>query len=197
MSRSSSSVGLSISPSKNRFPYCIVWSPLPPITWIFPFIGHMGVCNSNGVIHDFAGPYTIGVGQFAFGAPTRYLVLDPSKCSSISWDDALEEGCEIYSHRMHNICCDNCHSHVAKCLNIMGYENYSKYDMFVLGAWVFFYGSFTGIGGVLKTFVPFVIQEKVPVPTVTTIGHAFFSLSKEYINFFGSLVKLPKKYNMS
>ena len=40
-----------------RFP---VWSPLPPITWILPFIGHTGICTEDGIIYDFAGPYTIG-----------------------------------------------------------------------------------------------------------------------------------------
>ena len=31
----------------NRFPFCIVWTPLPMISWIFPFIGHTGICTYN------------------------------------------------------------------------------------------------------------------------------------------------------
>ena len=61
-----------------RLPYCIVWTPLPFITWLLPFIGHMGICDSRGAVYDFAGPYTIGVDEMAFAAPTRYLVLDPA-----------------------------------------------------------------------------------------------------------------------
>lgn len=38
---------------RGRYPYCILWSPLPPITWILPFIGHTGIADANGVIHDF------------------------------------------------------------------------------------------------------------------------------------------------
>lgn len=49
-----------IDVERNRFPYAIVWSPLPLITWFLPFIGHMGICDSRGVIYDFAGPYFIG-----------------------------------------------------------------------------------------------------------------------------------------
>ncbi len=30
---------------RNRFPYCIVWTPLPCISWILPFIGHTGICT--------------------------------------------------------------------------------------------------------------------------------------------------------
>jgi hypothetical protein len=57
----------------------------------------------------------------AFGSPTRYIQLNPVQCNSKDWDTGVREGCEIYKSRMHNIFCDNCHSHVAKCLNIMEY----------------------------------------------------------------------------
>ena len=122
--RSKSSSGAVMDKSRDIYPYCLVWSPLPPITWILPFIGHTGICDSRGVIHDFAGPYSIGIGRMAFGSPTRYLRLDASQCNEMEWDTAVREGCEIYSHRMHNICFDNCHSHVAKCLNLMAYSKY-------------------------------------------------------------------------
>ena len=29
--------------------------------WLFPFIGHMGICTTAGVIRDFAGPYAVAV----------------------------------------------------------------------------------------------------------------------------------------
>ena len=41
------------------------------ITWFLPFIGHTGIANSEGIIHDFAGPYTITVDDFAFGETHR------------------------------------------------------------------------------------------------------------------------------
>jgi hypothetical protein len=43
----------SVDVSRSRYPFCIVWQPLPVITWILPFVGHTGICNSKGVIHDF------------------------------------------------------------------------------------------------------------------------------------------------
>ena len=39
-----------IDPSSDKYPYCIVWSPLPVITWFLPFIGHTGIGNSEGVL---------------------------------------------------------------------------------------------------------------------------------------------------
>ena len=53
-----------VDPHRNRYPYCVVWSPLPCISWLFPFIGHLGIASSAGITYDFAGPYTIGVSGF-------------------------------------------------------------------------------------------------------------------------------------
>jgi hypothetical protein len=52
-----------------------VWTPIPIITYILPFIGHTGICGSDGIIHDFAGPYTITIDNMAFGEPTKYVEL--------------------------------------------------------------------------------------------------------------------------
>jgi len=30
-------------------------------SWLLPFVGHLGIVTSDGLIHDFAGPYTINV----------------------------------------------------------------------------------------------------------------------------------------
>ncbi len=52
----------------------LVWAPIPLLSWLMPFIGHMGVCCSRGRIHDFqgrSGPFAIGVDSFLFGQPTR------------------------------------------------------------------------------------------------------------------------------
>ena len=56
-----------IEPERARFPYCIVWTPLPLISWFVPFIGHTGIAMSDGIIHDFAGPYFVSVDDLAFG----------------------------------------------------------------------------------------------------------------------------------
>jgi hypothetical protein len=39
---------------RSRYPYSIIWGPLPCITWILPFIGHLGIADSQGRVHDFA-----------------------------------------------------------------------------------------------------------------------------------------------
>jgi hypothetical protein len=190
---------------RGRFPYCLVWTPLPCITWFFPMIGHLGICDSRGVCYDFAGPYFIGVDDLAFGRAVRILRLDPSritkrrevpvtppappaaladpsgadgeagraetgsvavKAASVprrmrlqtdqeAWDSALDAGCDAYCKRMHNLVCDNCHSHVARCLNLMGYGGKTRYNMVVLALWVFFKGEYVSTQRALAMWLPF------------------------------------------
>ena len=34
-----------IEEEKQLFPFCIVWTILPCITWFIPLIGHVGICE--------------------------------------------------------------------------------------------------------------------------------------------------------
>jgi hypothetical protein len=49
-----------------RYPHCLVWTPIPVLSWLFPFIGHMGIARTDGVIRDFAGPYYVSVSRKKF-----------------------------------------------------------------------------------------------------------------------------------
>ena len=93
----------------------------------------------------------------AFGSPTRYLQLNPTECNDLDFDSGVDEGCAVYSQRMHNLCFDNCHSHVARCLNSMGYRKFKGYNMFHVGAACFFLGRFTSWMAFVKTYAPFTI----------------------------------------
>jgi len=67
-----------------KFPYCLVWVPLPIIAWLVPFVGHVGICRQDGVILDFAG--VINIDNLAFGSTAKYVslredqVLSPNIC---------------------------------------------------------------------------------------------------------------------
>ncbi|XP_053563029.1 transmembrane protein 222 [Bombina bombina] len=146
-------------PERNRFPHCVVWTPIPVLTWLFPFIGHMGICTSSGVIRDFAGPYFVSEDCMAFGKPVKYWQLDPNlvyTTGSNPWDTAVHEASEEYKHRMHNLCCDNCHSHVAMALNLMKYNN-SSWNMVKLCILCLVHSRYVSFGGFLKTWLPFVL----------------------------------------
>ncbi|KAK2864454.1 hypothetical protein Q7C36_003608 [Tachysurus vachellii] len=144
----------------SRYPYCIVWTPIPVLSWLFPFIGHMGICTSAGVIRDFAGPYFVSEDNMAFGRPTKYWMLDVSKVytsGSNAWDTAVHDASEEYKHRMHNLCCDNCHSHVAMALNLMRYDNSTSWNMVNLCLLALINGKHVSCVGFLKTWLPFIV----------------------------------------
>eukprot|EP00043_Microstomoeca_roanoka_P006040 m.59649 g.59649 ORF g.59649 m.59649 type:complete len:185 (-) comp13240_c0_seq1:1718-2272(-) len=158
-SLSPSSGGRGIDVSRDRYPYCVVWTPLPLISWLLPFIGHVGIATSAGVIHDFAGPYYVSVDNMAFGKPTKYWQLDPTKCTPdmSAWDDGVISGSEVYKKRMHNLICDNCHSHVARCLNDMGYGGKRNWNMISIGIQLTLHSKYVNFGRFVATYLPFLI----------------------------------------
>ncbi|XP_051493873.1 transmembrane protein 222 isoform X1 [Apus apus] len=140
--------------------------------WLFPIIGHMGICTSTGVIRDFAGPYFVSEDNMAFGKPVKYWKLDPSKVYSTgpnAWDTAVHDASEEYKHRMHNLCCDNCHSHVALALNLMRYDNSTSWNMVKLCFFSLLYGKYVSLGGFVKTWLPFLLFLGVIVTIVLTL----------------------------
>lgn len=131
----------------DRYPYSIVWTPLPVISWILPLIGHTGIANSQGVIHDFGGSYYIAEDNFTFGRPTKYLRLEPSKAQACGWDDAIQASACRFRKRQHNIIMNNCHDHVADTLNEMKYDgrqDYNQFDIFLMMTLQSKYVSFKG-----------------------------------------------------
>mmetsp|Transcript_47738 Transcript_47738/g.125056 ORF Transcript_47738/g.125056 Transcript_47738/m.125056 type:complete len:151 (-) Transcript_47738:1675-2127(-) len=106
----------------NRFPNSIVWGPLGPLTCCCPCVGHMGIADSQGRIHDFAGPYCIGIDDFMVGCVWRYAPV--AKPGEHSWDDAIEAADALYREKVHNICCENCHHHTAVALEHTGRQQF-------------------------------------------------------------------------
>lgn len=74
---------MQIDPSRSCFPCCIVWTPLPVVSWLLPFVGHIGIGREDGVILDFARPNFVCVDNFTFGAVTRYIQISKDKVRSL------------------------------------------------------------------------------------------------------------------
>ena len=157
---------LSISPKNktkkidiknDRYPYCIVWTPIPLITYLIPSIGHTGICTSSGIIHDFAGSYSISIDNFSFGNVTKYIQLNLTKEEQKVWDDAIIKADEIYSNEEHNLCLNNCHNHVAYALNLINYKGYNKYTMVHIWWMLILKGKYTGFLGFFKSYIGFII----------------------------------------
>jgi hypothetical protein len=85
------------------------------------------------------------------------FVICPSLGGAEQWDKAIIDANSEYRTRMHNICCDNCHSHVAYALNTMNISAYGirNWDMVKLCFLLFFRGKFLSVSGMLAQFLPF------------------------------------------
>ena len=157
-SESKSKLPLSeINPKLNRFPYCIVWTPIPLLTYIIPSIGHTGIGTSSGIIHDFAGSFFVSIDNFAFGKPTKYFQLDLNEQEKYEFDRAVERGDNKYNMEEHNLCVNNCHSHVAYVLNQIKYKGKNNYNMVHIWWFLIIRGKYISFCSFIKTYIGFFI----------------------------------------
>jgi hypothetical protein len=125
------------------------------ISWFFPFIGHTGIAMSNGVIHDFAGPYTITIDDLAFGETHKYVPLDIA--DAIKYDQSVAKADKVYEGMNHNIFCNNCHSHVARALNKYQYQGKSDHTMVDVWWLTISQSRYVSWGHVIKAYLGFMI----------------------------------------
>lgn len=149
---------------RDHFPFCIVWCPLPVLTWLLPFIGHLGIVTSEGIIHDFAGPYHVNRNpqSLVFGRATKYYrvpldqgVGEYNYDQVRAWDEAIEKSSAEYDEMMHNLICNNCHSHVARVLNRLNFKNIRYWNTLILIIFMMMYGKSVSFGRLLQTYLPF------------------------------------------
>ncbi len=74
-----------------------------------------------------------------------------------TWDACVDVGCEVYSGRMHALLWDNCHSHVARCLNEMRYGGRADWNMVTLAVWMFGAGAYVNAGRAAAMWLPFAL----------------------------------------
>jgi len=156
-SSSQSTENIMINPKNSRFPYCIVWTPIPLITYLFPSIGHTGIGNSEGIIHDFAGSFFVSIDDFAFGKPTKYLKLDLNERERYEFDRGVEKADNKFNMEEHNLFTNNCHSHVAYVLNQIRYKGKTNYNMVDIWWMLILKGKYISICSFIKTYLGFFI----------------------------------------
>nr|XP_043627245.1 protein REVERSION-TO-ETHYLENE SENSITIVITY1 [Erigeron canadensis] len=168
-----------INPTKSRFPCCVVWTPLPVVSWLAPFIGHVGLCMEDGAVVDFSGSNLVNVDNFAYGAVARYIQLDREQCcfpsnlashtcklrykhaergTAISWDDAVQSSRRHFEHKSYNLFTCNCHSFVADFMNRVCYGGSMNWNMMNVAALVLHKGRWVDAISVLRSFLPFIVM---------------------------------------
>lgn len=141
----------------DRYPYAIVWTPLPILSWFIPLLGHTGIGDSQGVIHDFGGSYFVAVDSMTFGRPTKVTYLDPNRNEARNWDQAIKTSARKFCQRPHNILTNNCHNHVADTLNELKYkgsEEWTQFDVWWLITW---HSRYVGVKGFLRQWGIFLL----------------------------------------
>jgi len=143
---------------------CIVWSPIPLISWILPFVGHLGISLSEGEIQDFGGPYYINRSyrRTAFGSVSKYYKATPSDLRRMEnpmqdWDSSVQKASTKYEGMMHNLFCNNCHDHVAAALNPIQFRGYSHWNTLLLILFMMKSSSYVSFGRFLQTYLPAIV----------------------------------------
>ncbi|KAJ8605215.1 hypothetical protein CTAYLR_000455 [Chrysophaeum taylorii] len=107
-------------------PCSIAWTPIPSISWCLPFVGHLGIVDGDGLLHDWDGTpiHPNHPKDMLFGEPARYVVLarDPAPAEKERWNQAIAQADYEFSRHPHCIGYGyDCHSHVARALNLARY----------------------------------------------------------------------------
>eukprot|EP00250_Pteridium_aquilinum_P010598 c19506_g1_i3 orf=173-940(+) len=173
-----SRLGLPSEFDSNRFPRCIVWTPLPIVSWLAPFLGHVGVCREDGTIMDFAGSYYVNIDSFAFGAAARFVQLDAQQCcfppylsghtcksgfehaqvgTAVSWDDGLRSCMQHFQHKSYNPFTCNCHSFVSSFLNRIAYQGSIKWSVITIVLLIILKGQWVSKWAAVRAFAPFTL----------------------------------------
>ena len=105
----------SVEPMLNS---CVVWTSIPLLSWLFPCLGHAGICDSKGIVYDFEGSGYIGKGKLLFGDPMQYWRLD---VDSELLDNSIKEVSKEFKNQKFNLFCSNCHFYVASILEKLNY----------------------------------------------------------------------------
>ncbi|XP_078173086.1 protein REVERSION-TO-ETHYLENE SENSITIVITY-like protein (DUF778) [Carex rostrata] len=167
-----------IDPKRLKFPCCLVWTPLPIVSWLVPYIGHIGICHEDGTVLDFFGSNLVNVDEFGYGAIARYIPLDRNKCcfptnmathkcmipykhaesgTALSWDDALNTSMRQFQHKFYNLFTCNCHSFVSRCLNRLAYDGSLNWNVVNLGVLILWKGRWVDKMSVVRSFSPFLV----------------------------------------
>lgn len=73
------------------------------------------------------------------------------------YDAAIASANNMYCKKNHNLCFQNCHSHVATVLDDVEYLGVQRWNMVILAFWMFFGGRFVSFQRFLISFLPSII----------------------------------------
>lgn len=142
---------------KYKKPYTFLWSSIPFISTIFPFLGHISVCSSNGTIHDYFSSKYISIDQLNYGSPEKIINLELNEGEMIEWDRAIKRSDKKYKRKNFSFCGNNSLKYAGYILsevNYKGKKKYSKCDIIKLSINK---GKYLSKCAIVKTWIGFVL----------------------------------------
>ncbi|KAG5475841.1 hypothetical protein CUR178_03554 [Leishmania enriettii] len=166
-----------IDPVHEHYPFCIVWSPIPVLSWVLPFVGHVGVCDSQGRIYDFQGSYRICQDSMLFSHPVKYWDVsrkyvpsfyDTELYSSAEREVAVKREVAAYDAALasatthfrqserYSFFTKNCHAFVAASMNE---QQLKKQHMGTVSVAIgmMLHGSYINCSRFMKAHLPFIL----------------------------------------
>lgn len=80
----------------------MIWSPLAPVTYFVPCIGHIAIADSQGNTYDFHGTGVIGKNNMLFGYPTKIMQMADPGIDDEVWDNTLKQSILKYQGETYN-----------------------------------------------------------------------------------------------
>ncbi|KAG5501440.1 hypothetical protein JKF63_03253 [Porcisia hertigi] len=166
-----------IDSARAQYPFCIVWSPIPILSWFLPFVGHVGVCDSHGHIYDFQGSYRIGQDRMLFGNPVKYWDLSryyipsfytPNLYDSAERGEAVRREVAAYDKAVastvthfqqcetYNFFTNNCHALAAASMNQQCLKK-RKMGTVSIAIGMMLHGRYISLGHFMKAHLPFIL----------------------------------------
>jgi len=158
----STSSATTSSEQQQKYPLFIVWCAIPILSDIFPFVGHVGITNSDGWIYDFIGDGTIhqsASNNLSFNRVMRVIPLNSINCKH-PIDESLRRVMMHYTrtNERYNLFGQNCHDFVGIVLNLSEYEGKDDWNLVDVALLVWGMrgngGSFVDPNAAYRTFGP-------------------------------------------
>ena len=158
----STSSATTSSEQQQKYPLSIVWCAIPILSDIFPFVGHVGITNSDGWIYDFIGDGTIhqsASNNLSFNRVMRVIPLNSINCKH-PIDESLRRVMMHYTrtNERYNLFGQNCHDFVGIVLNLSEYEGKDDWNLVDVALLVWGVrgngGSFVDPNAAYRTFGP-------------------------------------------
>lgn len=142
---------------KYKKPYTLLWSSIPFISTIFPFLGHISVCSSNGTIHDYFSSKYISIDQLNYGSPAKIINLQLNEGEMNEWDKAIRKADKKFKRKNFSFCGNNSlkyAGYILNSVNYMGKKKHSKCDIIKLSINK---GKYISKCAIVKTYIGFVL----------------------------------------